>query len=52
MAGINGWFGLGMVVHTYNPTTWEAEAEESGIQGPSLVRGQLGLPEALSEKKT
>jgi hypothetical protein len=39
---------LGMVVHTYNASTWgtwEAEA------GDFRVGGQLGLHETLSQKK-
>lgn len=35
-----------------NLTTWEVEEEELGIQSPSLVRGQPGVRETLSENKT
>lgn len=30
-----------MVVHAYNPDTWEVEAEGSGIQGQSRLHKDL-----------
>jgi hypothetical protein len=44
-----------MVVHNYNPSTWEVEAGRSGVQGQSQLcteyEASLGLQEILQPPK-
>ena len=44
------WFELGMVVHTFNPSTWKAEAEDFWVQGQPGLQSEFQDSQGYTEK--
>jgi hypothetical protein len=41
---VNLFVQLGIVTHTYTPSTWEVEAGHPGDQGKPLLRSEFSRP--------